>query len=111
MKTSQKKSQFAVLLAALTTEIKDSLPFRIRLSLLRLLTVLCGAFTATAVLGQVTYTWTGAGDGTNIATAANWSPSGGPPSGANQDTGEWNGSEAGNLALTYISGLPGTGFG
>ena len=111
MKTSQKKSQFAVLLAALTTEIKDSLPVRIRLSLLRLLTVLCGAFTATAVLGQVTYTWSGAGDGTNIATAANWSPSGGPPSGANQDTGEWNGTVAGNLALTYVSGLPGTGFG
>jgi autotransporter-associated beta strand protein len=111
MKTSQKTSQLAVLLAALTTEIKDSLPVRIRLSLLRLLTVLCGTFTATAVLGQVTYTWSGAGDGTNIATAANWSPSGGPPSGVNQDTGEWNGTVAGNLAVTYISGLPGTGFG
>jgi fibronectin-binding autotransporter adhesin len=111
MKTSQKTSQLAVLLAALTTGIKDSLPVGIRLSLLRLLTVLCGAFTATAVLGQVTYTWSGAGDGTNIATAANWSPTGGPPSGVNQDSGQWNGTVAGNLALTYISGLPGTGFG
>lgn len=68
---------------------------------------LCGiAWTCSA---QTTYTWTGAGDGITLANAANWSPSG-PPSGATQDTAQWDGVEAGNLLL--VPGvLPSTGYG
>ncbi|MGA2176888.1 MAG: autotransporter-associated beta strand repeat-containing protein [Verrucomicrobiota bacterium] len=82
-----------------------------RVPILKLLTILCGTLATTAVFGQVVYTWTGAGDGTNIVTAANWSPAGGPPSGANQDTGQWDNQVPGNLIITYNNGLPSTGYG
>jgi autotransporter-associated beta strand protein len=81
--------------------------------ILKLLIVLGGTLATTAVFGQTTYTWTGAGDGTNIANAANWSPAGGPPSGVTQDTGQWNGVVPGNLTITCTQTggfLPGTGF-
>jgi autotransporter-associated beta strand protein len=79
--------------------------------ILKLLIILCSTMATTAVFGQTIYTWTGAGDGTNIANAANWTPAGGPPSGATQDTGQWDNQVAGNLIITYNSGLPSTGFG
>jgi autotransporter-associated beta strand protein len=85
---------------------------KIELIILTLAVVSC-AFTATVVFGQTTYTWTGAGDGTNLANAANWSPAGGPPSGVTQDTGQWNGVVPGNLTITCTQTgdfLPGTGF-
>ncbi len=71
-----------------------------------LITVLCSVVATTAVVGQTTYTWTGAGDGTNIATAANWNPVG-YPSGTSgtQDTAQWDGLTTSNLFLTY--GTPG----
>jgi autotransporter-associated beta strand protein len=81
-----------------------------RVAVLNFIIVLCGIFAATAVYGQRTFTWTGAANGTNIATAGNWNPSG-LPSGASQDTAQWDGVAAGNLALTYTGGLPDTGFG
>lgn len=94
---------------------------RPRLTTLKLLILLCCAFATTVVLGQTTYTWvglagngTGTPDGTNIANAANWSPTGGPPSGATQDTAQWAGTNVtGNLTIDYLDtvGLPGTGFG
>jgi len=80
----------------------------------RLFYALCFICTTSAVFGQTVYTWTGVssgGDGTNLAAAANWTPTGGPPSGATQDTGQWDGQVAGSLGITYISGLPSTGFG
>ena len=75
------------------------------------LIILLGIFATATVFGQTTYTWTGAGDGTNLANSANWNPAGGPPSGATQDSGQWDGQVAGPLAITYFSGLPSTGFG
>jgi autotransporter-associated beta strand protein len=50
-------------------------------------------------MSQSTEIWTGGGDGTNLATAANWG--GTLPSTANGDTGEWNGTVPGNLVLHY----------
>ncbi len=65
----------------------------------------------TATFGQTTYIWTGAGDGTNLITADNWSPIG-QPSGATQDTAEWDGNTATSLLINYGSvSLPDTGFG
>ena len=84
-----------------------------KLTILKLMVASCTLAT-TAAFGQITYTWTGAssgGDGTNLAAAANWTPTGGPPSGASQDTGRWDGQVAGSLGITYLSGLPSTGFG
>jgi fibronectin-binding autotransporter adhesin len=60
---------------------------------------LCGAIATTSAVGQVTQIWTGAGDGTNLAVAANWG--GTLPNTANNDTGEWNGAVPGNLVLHY----------
>ncbi len=82
-----------------------------RVTILKHLIILCGAIASTAVFGQTTYTWTGAGDGTNITNPANWTPTGGPPSGATQDTAQWDNQVLGNLLITYNNGLPGTGFG
>lgn len=66
---------------------------------------------AGTLYGQTTYIWTGTADGTNIATAGNWSPNG-QPNGTTQDTAEWNGTAAGNLIIdNEATGLPGTGFG
>jgi len=84
-----------------------------KLTILKLIVASCAVAT-TSAFGQVTYTWTGVssgGDGTNLAAAANWTPTGGPPSGAAQDTGQWDNQVAGPLNITYLSGLPSTGFG
>lgn len=77
---------------------------------IRLLIYACLLLTTPAVFGQVVYTWTGAGDGSNIVTAGNWTPAGGPPSGTSQDTGQWDGVTNGNVLVTYNTGLPGSGF-
>lgn len=83
-----------------------------KLTILKLVIASC-TFATTAAFGQVLYQWTGAGDPTNVANANNWTPSGGPPSGATQDTGQWIGTPSGNINITYTAagGLPGTGFG
>jgi autotransporter-associated beta strand protein len=58
----------------------------------------------------LTYTWTGAGDRVSLANPTNWSPQG-LPSGATQDTAQWNGVTTTNLVITYGTvSLPGTGF-
>ena len=72
------------------------------------------------MLGQTTYTWTGAGDGTNLANAANWDPNG-LPNGNNGsgytdpslwDFATWDGRTSTNLVITYGStSLPNTGYG
>jgi autotransporter-associated beta strand protein len=82
-----------------------------RVTISKLLIILCSTFATTAVFGQTIYTWTGAGDGTNIVNATNWTPAGGPPSGSTQDTAQWDNQMPGNLTITYNNGLPGTGFG
>ncbi|HTY88256.1 MAG TPA: autotransporter-associated beta strand repeat-containing protein [Candidatus Acidoferrum sp.] len=83
-----------------------------------LLFALCCPFALTAVLGQTTYTWTGAADGTNLAVAGNWTTNGTTPavslpSGQFQDTAQWDGVTTSNLLLSYgsFSVWPGTGFG
>ncbi len=83
-----------------------------KFTIIKLVIASC-TFATTAAFGQVLYQWTGAGDPTNIANANNWSPTGGPPSGATQDTGQWVGTPAGSINITYTAagGLPGTGFG
>ena len=82
-----------------------------RVGILKLLIVLCCTFATTAVFGQVLYTWTGGGDGVGLANPTNWTPQG-LPSGATQDTAEWNGVTTTNLVITYgTAGLPSTGFG
>ena len=73
------------------------------LGILRVLIVLSSAFATTAAFGQTTYTWTGAGDGTNLVTAGNWNPFGLP--GFLQDTARWDGLTTTNLVLSY--GFPG----
>src|SRR6185503_2332383 len=108
MKTTSYKSGIpAVLKTALSTGIETQL-MKIGLRVFQLLIILCGAFATTAAFGQVTYTWNGAANATNIATDGNWTPGGGPPSGAAQDTGQWDGAVAGNLTITYdsVGGLP-----
>ena len=86
-----------------------------KLTMLKLIVASC-ALATTAVFGQTTYTWIGSADGTNLATAGNWTTNGvNPattlPSGATADTAQWNGVTTSNLNLTYTGGLPGTGFG
>jgi autotransporter-associated beta strand protein len=90
---------------------------------LRLTAILGSALAATAAFGQVTYTWSGTlsgGNGTNIASTNNWTtneitlaPAASAPSGASQDTGQWDNLVPGNLVVTYspAGGLPSTGGG
>ncbi len=82
-----------------------------RLTMLKLLIILCSAFATTAAFGQTIYSWTGAANGTNLATAGNWDPNG-LPSGATQDTAQWDGRTTTNLVISYTTaGLGNTGFG
>jgi fibronectin-binding autotransporter adhesin len=98
-------------------EVETCKPMKMKLAILKLLVVLGSALATTAVLGQTTYTWTGAANGTNIATAGNWTTNGSTPAvtvpnGTYQDTAQWDGVTASNLVISYgSSGLPGTGFG
>jgi autotransporter-associated beta strand protein len=88
-----------------------------RLAAFRCLLVGCFALattTAFAQTGFVTHTWTGASNGTNIATAGNWSPATLPNSvGGDQDIGQWDNQITGDLTITYTAagGLPNTGYG
>lgn len=71
----------------------------------------CALWGTSNVFGQTTYIWTAGGDGTNLADSANWNPNG-LPSGASQDTAEWDGVTSTNLLITDASpGLPSTGYG
>ncbi len=71
---------------------------------------MCGVFATTAAFGQTTYIWSATNGGTDIGIATNWNPNG-QPSGASEDTAEWNGTIPGNLNLVYQTGWPSTGFG
>jgi len=91
---------------------------------LKLLIILYSAFATTAVLGQTAtnYIWIGAANGTNLATAGNWTTNGVDPavtlpSGhgldgiSPGDTAIWDGRTTTNLVITYGTvSLPGTGF-
>jgi hypothetical protein len=68
-----------------------------RLTMLKLLIILCSTFATTAVFGQTTYTWTNSAAG-DIATAANWDPNG-QPSGATIDVAQWDGRTTGPLTV------------
>jgi len=89
-----------------------SLPLmKTRLTMVKHLVVLCGLLATTVVFAQTTYTWTGGGDGISLANATNWDLNG-LPSGASQDTAQWDGKTTTNLVITYGStSLPSTGFG
>jgi fibronectin-binding autotransporter adhesin len=68
----------------------------------KLLLLLCGLMTTTTLIGQTTYVWTGAGDGTNIDAAANYG--GTLPQTGSSDIAQFNGTVPGNLALNYSIG-------
>src|SRR5262249_1421019 len=77
----------------------------------QLVVILCSTFATTAVFGQTTFTWIGAGDRTSLTDGNNWNPNG-LPTGATQDTAQWDGVTTSNLVINYGStSLPGTGFG
>jgi hypothetical protein len=93
------------------TGIETLQVMKTRLTILKRLVIWCSIFATMAVFGQTTFTWTGGADGTNLATAGNWNPVG-QPSGATQDTAQWDGVTTTNLHISYTAtGLPGTGFG
>jgi autotransporter-associated beta strand protein len=81
-----------------------------RLTILKLVLMLCSTLATTAVFGQATFTWTGAGNGVDLANANNWTPTG-LPDGTTQDTAQWDGLTTSDLFLSYSGGWPGTGFG
>jgi autotransporter-associated beta strand protein len=84
--------------ASITKTLKQTM--KTRLELIKRLVVLGGAMTAVAAYGQTTYTWTGGnGTGIYIGYATNWG--GTLPSTASNDTGQWDGSVPGALALLY----------
>src|SRR5579864_7130015 len=67
-----------------------------RATLAAILLVLWGPIT-TPVFGQTTYTFSST-NGADIGLAASWTPTG-QPSGASQDTAQWDGLTPGNLVL------------
>jgi fibronectin-binding autotransporter adhesin len=105
-------------LAPATAMGSETLPLmKTKLTILKLVFILCGIFATTAVFGQTTYTWTGVADGTNIAVAGNWTTNGSTPAvtvptGASGDIAQWIGVTASNLVIWHGNpALPGTGFG
>jgi fibronectin-binding autotransporter adhesin len=84
-----------------------------RVSMLKILPVLCCAVASTAVFGQSTWIWTNDNPG-DINVAANWTPSGGPPNSGNGDVIEFNGQSSGTVVVTdntgAQSGNPGLGI-
>lgn len=71
---------------------------------------LCAALAAAPVSAQTTYVWTNA-SGSDIASSSSWNPNG-QPSGATQDTAEWNGTPSGPLVVVAsAASLPSTGYG
>jgi len=74
-----------------------------------LLAASCFLLTTMAVFGQTTYIWTNP-VAIDIGLSTNWNPVG-LPSGATQDTAEWNGVVSGNLLLYYNTGWGNSGFG
>src|SRR5215472_8435821 len=88
-----------------------------RQKILTLLVFLWGIVAVNSAFGQTTYTWIGAADGTNLATAGNWTTNGTDPAatlpdGTFQDIVKWDGLTKSNLVLTYgSSSWPGTGSG
>jgi fibronectin-binding autotransporter adhesin len=103
---------------AMGTEILHLM--KTRLTILKLLLVLCSAFATTAVFGQTNFTWTGAVDGTNLTTAGNFTTNGTDPAttlpngrdGTGiQESVLWDGRTTSNLNLSYGNpGWPNTGF-
>jgi fibronectin-binding autotransporter adhesin len=80
-------------------------PMKNRRLNLTTMAALLGALSLVPAFGQTTVIWTGAGNGTNLATAANWG--GTLPSVAAGDTAQFDGVVPGNLVLTYSGGLGG----
>jgi fibronectin-binding autotransporter adhesin len=68
---------------------------------------LCGAFATAAITGQAQQIWNGGdGTGTELGAATNWN--GTLPNGANGNTGFFDGTPAGNLALVFSQNTLGT---
>jgi autotransporter-associated beta strand protein len=102
-------NQIPRLAPATAMGIKTLQLMKTRLPILKLLIVLCSTLATTAVFGQTTYTWTNCA-ATDIGLAADWNPNG-LPSGAPQDTAQWDGVCPGNLSLQYNTGFGNSGFG
>src|SRR5262245_13681423 len=118
MKTRHTTKIPAVLLTVFSTGAETLHFMKTRLRILNVLVLLCAAFGATSVFGQVVYTWTGAANRTNLSTTGNWTTNGVDaavtlPTGATQDTVLWDNLTQSNLLINYNNspGLPGTGFG
>ena len=118
MKTTNPQPQQIPRLAPATAMgVETSQLMKTRFAILKFLVILCSVFATTAVFGQTLYTWTGAANGTNLATAGNWTTNGvtpavSLPNGATQDTAQWDNVVSGDLVISYTTaGLPGTGFG
>ncbi len=107
MKTQHKPHSFAAVLAVLSTGTETFQLMKTRLTMLKLLIVLCSTLATTAVFGQATvFTWTNSAGG-ELSIAANWNPNGLPQprgSGANanliQDFMLFDGQTAGPLTVT-----------
>lgn len=77
----------------------------------RIIAIACGILASTTALHATTYTWTGAGDGTNFGNSQNWSPIG-LPNGSTQDIAQWDGVTTSNLVISLgATSPPGSGFG
>src|SRR6185312_1258637 len=82
--------------------------------IVKLFLLMCCGLAAPAAFGQATQIWTGGvggvtNNGTDIGYSNNWG--GILPNTANSDTGEWNGTVPGNLALVYNTITMASGFG
>lgn len=115
MKTRDKIPQLAVIPTVLSTGIETLQPMKTRLTtMLKFLIVLCSAFATTAGFGQNTFIYTNVNNA-NIGLAASWTNAAtganGVPSGATQDTAQWNGVTPGNLVVNYDTGWGNSGFG
>jgi autotransporter-associated beta strand protein len=80
-----------------------------KLNTLKHLLVLGGFIATTTVHAQVVRTFTNT-ISTDIGLSSSWTPNG-APSGATQDTAQWDGIVPGNLSLVYTTGWGNSGFG
>jgi autotransporter-associated beta strand protein len=83
-----------------------------KLTMLKLLIILCCTVATTAVFGQATVTWDGGASGaaTELGNPTNWSGDT-LPSTANADTCLWDGTVPGNISLIYASNNLASGYG
>jgi autotransporter-associated beta strand protein len=94
--------------------METSQVMKTRLTMLKLLIILCSTFATTAVFGQVVVTWTNAAGGL-ITDAKNWDPNvlpDGNDGSSIQQAAQWDGRTPNDLIITNTTAvLPHTGYG